>query len=259
MEKQKTQKPVRAKKTEIVQSQERQVDTFISEAIAKNLPVETMEKLFELRSKVKAEQAREAFVDAMAQFQSKCPQIPKTKIVKNKDGTVRYKYAPLDVITDTIKDHLAENGLAYTWNSENDKEAKELVAICKVTHKYGHSETSEFRIPITPSQFMTGPQTYASALTYAKRYTLCNALGISTAEEDTDATDVNEQKDAKSVKSKIMFLLKRLNADVSTKETIEASVKTATQLDLKEENFDEIVERLSILVKENEEYDNSEV
>jgi hypothetical protein len=61
--------------------------------------------------------------------------------------------------------------------------------------------------------YMTAPQKYASAQTFAKRYALCNVLGISTGDEDTDATDVNKENTAKSDKAKIMFLLKALEKD----------------------------------------------
>ena len=63
-----------------------EVAVFISQAIEKGLPVETMEKLFALREKVKAEQAREAYVEALASFQSEVPAIKKTKKVLNKTG-----------------------------------------------------------------------------------------------------------------------------------------------------------------------------
>ncbi len=79
---------------------------------------------------------------------------------------------------------------------------------CKLTHFKGHSETSTFEIPISKDQYMTEPQKYASAQTYAKRYTFTNVLGITTADEDTDATDVGEEGDVKSEKSKIVFLRK---------------------------------------------------
>jgi hypothetical protein len=45
-------------------NQKNEVALFISQAIEKGLPVETMDKLFALREKVKAEQAREAYVEA---------------------------------------------------------------------------------------------------------------------------------------------------------------------------------------------------
>ena len=237
---------------EITKTEDQLVSGFISQAIANNTPVETMEKLFALREKVKAEQAREAFVQAMADFQAKCPVIEKKKKVMNKDGTtVRYKYAPIDSIVEQIKKPLAESGLAYTWTVKNDPGM--ITAIAMVTHKFGHSETSSFQIPIDTEGYMTAPQKYASALTFAKRYSLCNVLGISTGDEDTDATDVGKEKDAKSEKSKIMFLLKTLGEKTSTAEEIKSAIFSLTKVESSKENYGEIISRLEILVKEQNE------
>jgi ERF superfamily len=170
-----------------------EVAVFIEQAINKGLPVETMEKLFALRKKVKAEQAREAYVDALSIFQSKCPVIAKTKKVLNKYGrTVRYTYAPLDAIAQQIKKPLGAQGLSYSWEVENTPGL--IKATAKVTHRLGHSETSSFEVPIDTEGYMTAPQKYASALTFAKRYSLCDILGIATSDEDTDAVDVGRRR-----------------------------------------------------------------
>jgi hypothetical protein len=208
-----------------------------------------MEKLFALREKVKAEQAKEAFVSALSSFQSECPMVEKTKKVMNKDGvSVRYQYAPLDTIVEQIKVPLAKYGFSYTWDVKN--EVGFITAVATITHSLGHSQTSEFKIPIDTEGYMTAPQKYASALTFAKRYSLVNALGISTGEEDTDATDVGKEKTPKSIKSKIMLALRTLGEDTSSKLSCDVAVKKLTQLDIKDENLDEIMGRLEILIQE---------
>src|SRR3954470_10422840 len=58
------------------------VDNFISQAIAANAPIETLERLFALHKDVKAEQAREAFTQALANFQGDCPIIAAHSTVK---------------------------------------------------------------------------------------------------------------------------------------------------------------------------------
>lgn len=235
----------------IIVKEDTSIDKFISQAIAGNLPVETMEKLFALREKVKAEQAREKFVLDLAGFQSELTTIKKTKKVMNKDGvTVRYQYAPIDSIVEQVKKPLAKYGFSYTWDVKN--EPGFMIAVATITHKLGHSQTSEFKVPIDTEGYMTAPQKYASALTFAKRYSLCNALGISTGDEDTDAVDVNKEKDAKSPKAKIMFLLRKLGEDVKTKESIGLAVMKIAKLELNEKNLGDIVERLEVTVKENE-------
>jgi len=256
------EKPKEKKKVEVALieqgKQVAEVGGFISKAIDKGVDVATMEKLFALREKVRAEEAREAFVGAMASFQSECPIIEKNKTVLNKDGrTVRYKYASLDTIVEKMRDPLSKYGLAYSWKVKNEEGF--ITAIATITHKFGHSETSEFKVPVDKEGYMTEPQKYASALTFAKRYALINALGISTGEEDTDATDVGKEGDAKSDKSKIMFLLRNLNVKTEKKEQITEAIKRLTKKALTEKNYPEIISRLEILVKEAREYENQKV
>lgn len=232
------------------------VDSFIILALSNNAPIETLERLFALHKEVEAEKARSAYVQAMANFQKDCPVIEKKKKVMNKDGqSVRYMFAPLDVIVEQIKNVLGDNGLSYTWTVENSDGV--MTANAKVTHTQGHSETSSFSIPIDMEGYMTAPQKYASAQTFAKRYALCNVLGISTGDEDTDATTVNKEGVAKSDKSKIMFLLKALGKESKDKEATVATIQELTQLEPTEKNYIEIVSRLEVLVKEKQEYDTS--
>lgn len=226
------------------------VDTFISQAIAQSLPVETMEKLFALREKVKAEAAKEAYVSAMAKFQADCPVIKKEKNVLDKTGKLRYKYAQLDKIVEQVKKPLGNNDLFYSFKEEKDKEF--ATAICIITHKLGHSEPSSFKIPIGTEDYMNDAQKYGARMTFAKRYAFCNALGILTSDEDTDA-NTEKEKGPKSPKSKIMFALKTLGEDTATKLSCDTAVLKLTGLKISDENLEEIVDRLEILVSEKNE------
>lgn len=175
-------------------------ETLISQAIDKNVPIETMEKLLNMRRELKAEWAKEQFDKAMAEFQGECPVIKKNKSVANKDGrSVRYSYAPLDEIVSQAGKLISQHGLSYTITAEV-KEGKTVKAIVKVTHTAGHNQDSSFEIPIDVGGFMTEPQKFASALTYAKRYAFCNAFGILTGDEDDDAQDTDQVKDDKPKK-----------------------------------------------------------
>lgn len=222
------------------------IDDLISQAVANKTPVETMERLFNLRKEVKAEVAKEAFVKAVADFQDECPVIEKKKKVTGKEGKLRYMFAPLDSIVEQIKKPLKNAGLSYRWETGNEEKA--VNAICIVTHALGHSEQSSFSVPIDPEGYMSAPQRYAAALTFAKRYSLCNVLGISTADEDTDATTVNKEASPTSIRSKIMFCLRELDYNTETKEEIAETVVTLTALKLEEKNFSAILKKLETLV-----------
>lgn len=235
-----------------------QVAGFIEKAIAANMPVEMMEKLFNLHREVKADAAREAFVAAMAKFQAEVPVIEKKKKVMNKDGrSVRYMFAPLEEIVRQIKKPLADNGLSYAWTVQ--QEGAKVKAIATVTHIFGHSQESTFEIVVDSEGYMTAPQKTASAMTFAKRYALCNVLGISTADEDTDATDVKKDPTAISVKSRIVLALRTLGAKTDTADQCAEAVARFTQLKLEEKNYAEIVDRLEVLVIEKQEHENDQV
>ena len=243
------------KKTEIVQVPEtadvQTADSFIEKAIAVGAPVETLERLFDLQLRAKADKSRELFVSAMTGFQQDCPIIEKKKKVMNKDGSsIRYMFAPIDSIVTQIKPFLLKHGLSYRW--EVDTKDNKVTAKAIVTHISGHSESSSFEVPVESSQWMTSTQSNASALTFAKRYSLCNALGIATGDEDTDALDAG-QKDAKDPKAKIINRLKALKEKVGTKEEIEDAVFRLAKLKLDPSNFDEIITRLEVVISERHE------
>lgn len=229
------------------------VTSFIEQAIQSNAPIETLERLFNLQKDVQAEFARNQFNSALVSFQASCPEIKKTKKVMNKDGkTVRYMFAPLDSIISQIQKPLRDAEISYAWDTTNDLENKLMNVVCTITHVLGYSKQSSFSIPIVTGEFMTSPQSYASAQTFAKRYTLCNALGIATAEEDNDATTVKKEKDAMNPKSAIMFALRKLGYETTDAVVIKEAVMKITKLTLEEKNFDEIISRLNATILENE-------
>lgn len=167
----------------------RSPDQLMALAIQHGASPETMEKLLALHKEMKAMAAKEAFDRALADFQSMCPIIKKTKSGYNN----QYRYAPLETIILAVRDILQTHGFSFTITSEvNDGWVK---AICKVTHSLGHSESSEFKCPIdgNPKNSMSTPHRYGAALTFCKRYALTSAFGIVTADEDTDAVDRTQQ------------------------------------------------------------------
>ncbi len=162
------------------------VEGMITLAIEKGASVDTLERLMAIRREVRAEQAKEAYDRALASFQAECPTIRKTAKVMNKDGrSVRYQYAPLDAIISQVKEILQRHGFSYTVNAQ--AMPGNVKATCKLTHAYGHSETSEFEVPIDKDAYMNPAQQVASALTFAKRYAFCNAAGIMTGDADDDS------------------------------------------------------------------------
>lgn len=165
------------------------VNALLSKAIDKETPVETMEKLLAMARQLKADYSLEQFNIALSEFQAACPEIKKTKIVKDKSGEIRYKYAPLEVIVSQVRELIRNYGFSYTIKTEQTE--TQFTAICEVRHSAGHCEQTSFVIPIDIKAYMGAAQKVGSASTYAKRYAFCNAFGIMTGDEDTDANDLD--------------------------------------------------------------------
>lgn len=182
-----------AKEVTAYEQQQQSVEKMIMEAVKSNVSVETMERVLAMRKELKAEYAKTQFDKAMANFQKECPVIKKNTPVYEKNQMnlppnqrlVRYYYASLDSIVSQTKDVIARNNLSYTWNTEISEQG--LKVTCTVKHIEGHSESSSFMVPVGQEQFMTEVQKYGARSTFAKRYAFCDAFGIMTGDEDTDA------------------------------------------------------------------------
>lgn len=187
--------------TPSIEVSESSFDALISQAIDKNVSVETMEKLLAMRKELKAEAAKEAFFNALAGFQADCPIIIKSA-TGGGEKSYKYQYAPLDVIVDQTKEMIQKHGFSYTIQARFEKEPPAQVAICTIHHIAGHSEESEFRAPIDATGNMNIIQKNASSLTYAKRYAFCNAFGILTGDLDDDAQDAGSPEQGKPPQGK---------------------------------------------------------
>lgn len=161
-------------------------ETLLAQAIEKGLPVETMERLLDMRRELKAEWAREQYFAALAAFQAECPVIQKSKVVKDKSGKPRYHYAPLEIIVGQVKDLLNKHGFSYVLDPNQDE--KSFTAVCVSHHVDGHSERTSFTVPIDSDSYMSAPQRVGSARTFAMRYAFCDAFGILTGDEDDDGS-----------------------------------------------------------------------
>jgi hypothetical protein len=167
--------------------QPQSVVTMLMSAVSNGTPVETIEKLMAMRREIRAEEAKEAYDRAMSDFQRDCPIVEKTKEAKQ-NGSTMYSYAPLDVIVSAIREHVAKNGFSYGFKAEVTE--GRVKVICTVKHVMGHSESTDFDIPLsTKTGIMSAPQQVAATLTFAKRYALKNAFGIETGDDDNDAQD----------------------------------------------------------------------
>ena len=157
-------------------------------AMADSLTPDALERMVALAERVQDRQAAIAIQDAHATFQAECPPIrhnDAARIKTKAGGEYGYTFASLDHIARQIAPHLSRNGLSYTWDSS--LEGGLVACTCTLRHIGGGERTATFTAPTESDAKMSGAQRTAAALTYAKRQSLVQVLGLTTAEQDTDA------------------------------------------------------------------------
>lgn len=189
---------------------------LLNEAIAKGATVDALEKLVGLHDRMVAKAAATEFASAFAGFQADCPPVLKTKkvdVTLRNGGRMRYNYAPLDVIANTIRPHLHARGMSYTWDSTVNGQM--LVCTCRLRHVNGHEATATFSCPIeSPYQAMSEQHKTAGALTFARRQSLVQVCGLTSTDDDIETGDADASQFASDSDVRALEdLLSRSGAD----------------------------------------------
>jgi len=147
--------------------------------------VGVIERLTALFERQQAREAEREFAQAFSQLQAEMPRVFATKIVPDRNGGVRFKFAPYEEIMEAVRPMLLKHGFTVTFSM--DYKDGRIIQTCTLQHTGGHSRSNNFAVRIG-----SGPpgsseaQADGAASTYAKRFALCAALNI-TVEQDTDA------------------------------------------------------------------------
>lgn len=159
----------------------------VVERLAANPAVDVtkLEKIIELQERVLRANAKAAFDAAFAKMQQELPAIDEKGQIKNRDGSVRNKYARLEDIQAAVKPVLARFGFALRHRTEWPGNG--LIRIVGIlAHEQGHAEESAFEAPMDRSDFRTDVQAQGSTVSYGRRYTTIDLLNIETRGTDDD-------------------------------------------------------------------------
>ena len=177
---------------------------LLSQAIAQGLSIEHLEKLMNLQERWEKNQAIKAYYEAFAGFQSKCPVLDrqgKVDFETRTGGHTKYNFAELGYISEIIKPIMKECGLSYRFEFD-DLDNGQMICWCIITHIQGHSERSKIKVGKDGSGNKNDIQSIGSARSYAQRYSLISALGLTTADEDNDGESSEKQREEPKAKTK---------------------------------------------------------
>ena len=158
---------------------------LMDRAIAKGATPGDLQTLYQLKRDIDADNAKAQFNAAYVALQAEMEPVRKTVQAGDPTGK-HWSFAPIEKIMHTLKPLLVKHGFGITFNSDTVNGV--LTSSCTLLHKGGHSQTNKFAAAVGEGPpKSTTLQKAGSADTFAKRYALCDALGIVLQGLDNDA------------------------------------------------------------------------
>lgn len=142
-----------------------------------DVDVAKLERLIAMQERILARNAEAAFNAAFSDMQAEIPTV--IEHGKTDKGT----YAELEDIVTAVRPVLHKHGFALSHRTEwPEKSVVKIIGI--ITHRDGHSRTSEFMSAADASGSKNAIQGLGSAVSYGRRYTTKDLLNIVTRGED---------------------------------------------------------------------------
>ena len=140
------------------------------------------------------QEAAQAFTREFAIMQGALP------IIAEKATTNTGKYAPLEDIVEVVRPILKSHGFSLSHRTEWLNDGKMVKVVGILAHRDGHERTSEFVSAADTSGSKNAVQALGSAMSYGRRYTTNDLLGIVTRKEDDDAARSQARSDVDAPK-----------------------------------------------------------
>ncbi|HEY3967253.1 MAG TPA: ERF family protein [Planctomycetaceae bacterium] len=150
--------------------------------------IEAFEKLVALKERAEDKKAETDLESALRDFRRNCPQILKTRTVKNKAGEDMYRFANLEDVKAVVDPRLSGNDLSYSWDSKFIDGV--TTTTCTLRHIGGGKRSANFTSGMAGAPSMNSAQAAGSTLSYGQRYSLLAVLGLS-ADLDDDGRSAN--------------------------------------------------------------------
>ncbi|GAB3744957.1 ERF family protein [Lysobacter olei] len=185
---------------------------LLAMAVQQGADLDKLEKLMALQERYEANEARKAYVAAMASFKAEPMEILKRKLVefKTRDGDwTSYKHAELSDVTDVVVPAMGKHGLSHRWDVS--QKGNEITVACTITHALGHSESVTMSASPDASGKKNAIQQVASTVTYLERYTLLALTGMATKGMDDDGRAYDDAPEAEPVDAKAADWIRQAN------------------------------------------------
>ena len=149
--------------------------------------LDQIDKLLDLQQRWEANEARKAYVAAMARCKAEPITVMKDKTVSfptKSGGPTTYRHATLAAVVDAVVSRMGRFGLSHSWDIKQSE--GHVTVSCIITHELGHSESVTMVGPRDDSGSKNLSQQIGSTSTYLQRYTLMAAFGLAAKDSDDD-------------------------------------------------------------------------
>lgn len=209
----------------------------------KDLDVNKMERLLSMYERLKAEERRAEFAQAMSTLQASLPRIEKRGV----NAFTKTPYALYEDLDTAIKPCLVENGFSLSFNEES-REGLLVRFSIRATHRNGHYEerfltvsTDEAAKNSRGTATRTATQDDGSTTAYARRYLVKMLLNLVEVGEDTDGAGEAGECITEDQAKDIQALIDEVKAD--TKRFLKyAKVESISKI--RKGDFERIIKKL---------------
>lgn len=187
---------------------------MLQAAVERGTDMEQLTKLMDLQERWEANEARKAYVKAMAEFKAEPLTVTKSKSVSfGNGGATAYMHATLADVVGAVVVALSKHGLSHRW--ETKQHENRVTVACVITHEMGHSERTELSANPDTSGSKNSIQAIGSTVTYLQRYTLMAATGLAAKDMDDDGHTASGGMEmiSKEQEANIEALLSEVGAD----------------------------------------------
>lgn len=171
-------------------SRSTEVMSMLQYAIDKGVDPGAMRELADLHEKIERREAEKQFNQALVDFQTTCPPIPRVDTVdyvSSSGKRVHFMYADFETIMSVVRPHASRFGFAFVFTTVAPGPGL-LVRTCMLLHRNGHSIRSD--APVTTANTnpgMSDQQKYSAAETIASRRALLAVLGLAHTDADAES------------------------------------------------------------------------
>lgn len=148
-------------------------------AVEGGADLEKLGRLLDLQERWEANEAKKAYVQAMAEFKQNAPVVTKDK----QNNQYKSMYTTLGNLVNTVNPELSKHGLSASWDI---KQNGTIEVTCKMTHRLGHSEIATASAPADSSGAKNAIQQIKSTITYLKAVTFESICGMASSDANVD-------------------------------------------------------------------------